>query len=134
MNWTVGQRVAIYRPYEKEPSKVAAVEKVYKGGNVVVDGVRYRPSSNGYAHQTGEGYSRRFLRLLTPEVEREANRAAKRRLMRRLAKWLAEAEPDTVPDSILRTILDAHNAATSASQQELNGQKQGHPETAEENT
>ena len=111
MDWAPGTRVAIYGPYDKEPLAVAEIEKVYKGGNVVVKGVRYRPSMNGYAHQTGGGYSCGRLRILTPELERAANRAAKRRRMRRLADWLAKANPDAVPNAALQMLLDAHNAA-----------------------
>lgn len=110
IDFVVGQKVAVFGPYDCEPCRVARVDKIHKTGHVVVESRRYRPFGDGCAFETGEG-SRYSIRVLTPEVEAAANRAAKRRRMKEIAAWLEKAEPDHVPDDVLRAMIAACKAS-----------------------
>lgn len=112
MSFEVGQRVAVYDAFSEDPSGVAVVDKIYKTGHVIVNGIKYRPATNGWAHETGTGYARGHIRALTPDVELAVRHALKVRRLRRLADWLRGANPDDVPNDIVGALTEACNTAT----------------------
>lgn len=110
MSWKVGDKVAVFGPYDREPRKTARIEKVHKTGHIVVDGRRYRPGVNR-AHETGrESWRSGYVEKLTAENIALVIRARRHQRIAGLAAWLARADKDSLPDSL----LDALDAARKA--------------------
>lgn len=111
--WEIGERVVMYRGFSREPSGPFPIEKIYKTGHFVVNGIRFRPSSNSCAHETGSGYSRAMVRKLTPDLEHRIARLRKRDAVLSVAKWAVDLSPDDLrkidrlPDDALSDLLKA---------------------------
>lgn len=83
--WTVGDRVFVYDSYAGKFEQESKIVKIHKNGNFLVEfenylGEKYTQQfsakySDGYhAHATGEGWRKRQVRFVTPELEQqEAN-------------------------------------------------------------
>ncbi len=103
--WPVGTKVAWYGPYDRQASSVAEVEKVYKTGHIVVRGRRFRLWGDGSAHETGDGYSKASVCLLTPEREVEIAKSRKAATAKQLAAWLERCDVDSLPDDALAALV-----------------------------
>ena len=113
MTWEVGERVAYYSPHAREPDGILAIQKVYKTGHIVVNGLRFR-TYNNTAHKTGDGYSKAVVKKLTPEIEVAAKRGAKRRRIADAVRWLElVADPNDVPDEALKMLAEAKKRASN---------------------
>lgn len=113
--WPVGTEVAWYGPYDREPSGTATVEKVYKTGHIIVRGRRFRLSGYNRAHETGDGYSKASLKLMTPDLSAAVQRAKKRRTMKKVGAWLENCDPDLVADDALAALVAAMESSTTTS-------------------
>lgn len=51
-NWEVGEIVAWFGPYDRDPVAEAPIEKIYKTGHLVVKGRRFRPWGDDTALET----------------------------------------------------------------------------------
>lgn len=83
--WAVGDRVFVYDAYAGKFERESKIVKVHKNGNFLVEfenylGAKYteqfsaKHSDGFYAHATGEGWRKRSVRFVTPELEvEEAN-------------------------------------------------------------
>jgi hypothetical protein len=100
--WKVGDKVAYYHGYSRAPSSVATVEKIYKSGHLIIRGNRFAPYGDGYANQTGGGYSRASVRLLTPELKEQIRKHRKVQRIRAIGDWMTKCkDADAVPDMLL---------------------------------
>lgn len=99
-DFAVGEKVAWFGPYAREPDGVAVVEKIYKSGHIVVSGRRFRPNGNS-AIETGDGYTKASIYKITEEMEARLKRSRKRKAMKKVADWLLAASADDVPDEAL---------------------------------
>lgn len=78
--WTVGDRVFVYGAHSGRFEQESKVVKVYKNGNFLVEFRNYlnepyteqfsgKYSDGHYARATGEGWYKRHVRFVTPELE-----------------------------------------------------------------
>lgn len=110
--WPVGTKVAWYGPYDRTPVGVAEVEKVYKTGHLIVRGRRFRMLGNDQAHETGDGYSKASVRLLTPDREKELAKHRKSQTARRVGEWLQKCDADLLPDDAMSALVAVMKANT----------------------
>lgn len=110
--WSVGDRVAIFGPFGREPFSVGTVEKIYANGNLIVDRAGYRPSGPDVAHQTGEGFSRGLIRRLTPDLNLRVEKQLKLRKIRSIGDWLSRfARSDDVPQDVVERLTSLRRQA-----------------------
>ena len=111
-SWKVGEKVAVFDAYSREPDRVATIEAVHKNGRAKVAGTLYQPASQyGNSSQCGTGWNLSSIHRMTPEMTARVARSQKRLRMKRLANWLEHAPPDDVPQAVLNALLAAHNEA-----------------------
>lgn len=78
--WTVGDRVFVYGAHSGRFEQESKVVKIYKNGNFLVEFRNYldepyteqfsgKDSDGHYARATGEGWYKRHVRFVTPELE-----------------------------------------------------------------
>ncbi len=115
-NWHIGQKVYVYGANSREPSSIATIEKIYKTGHLIVNGRRYRPSSYGTAYQTGDGYSRGYIKAVTPEREAQYKEVMKMRRIRMIGDWMTRhAKAEHISDDMLQALIEIRGSANNAS-------------------
>jgi len=121
--WQVGDRVYYYSAHNRGtiPSGVRTVTKVYKNGNFVIEHTNYKgdkyteqfsaKGSAGFqAFSTGDGWSKSFVRYVTPELTAkvEANRVKRRKQL--VGEFIAthfsqrQTTNDMSPDQLARIV------------------------------
>lgn len=103
--FAVGTEVAVYGPNSRgAPYRTSRVAKVYKNGNLIIEGsaAQFRPFGYGFASQRGDrGWGGDSIRILTPEIREVVRQEKRRRKVKELARWLGEADHTTIPDDVL---------------------------------
>lgn len=113
--WPIGAKVAWYGPHDSTAIGVAKVEKVYKTGHVVVRGRRFRLWGEDRALETGDGYSKASLRLLTPDTHMEIKKNQKTKMARKIGEWLQRCDADALPEDAMTALAALMKSETDPS-------------------
>lgn len=111
--WAIGDEVVIYRSFSGDPSGPHIVEKIHKNGNLVVNGMKFKPFCNDFASQTGNSYSRASIRRISEDIRAHLSFIDKRDRIRRIASWVDRLSHDEMnkmrelPDDAIEALLSA---------------------------